>query len=358
MIKMPYNDILEKIQEKSGLSEEEIKEKIDGKLKQLSGLISKEGAAHIIANELGIKLFSALSGKLQIKNILVGMRSVEVVGKILRVFELREFNSKGRAGKVASFVIGDETGTIRIVMWGEQAENIEKLKENMIVKVIGGYVRENQTGKEVHLNDIGKLIINPEGETVGEVKEKISSKRKKINQLNENDSNIEILGTIVQVFDPRFFEICPECGKRARLKEDAFFCDIHGKVQQNYSFVLNVFLDDGTDNIRVVCFRNQALKLLNKTQEQMVEYKDNPEKFEEMKTELLGNIVKFVGKTTKNDMFDRLEFISQLVFPNPDPDDEITSLTKELEEAKAEKESMTEQDSDKGENEIQDTHNI
>ena len=335
MIKMPYNDILEKIQEKSGLSEQEIKEKIDGKLKQLSGLISKEGAAHIVANELGVKLFSALGGKLQIKNILSGMRSVEVVGKITRVFELREFNSKGRSGKVASFIIGDETGTIRVVMWGDQADNIAKLKENMIIRIANGYVRENQNGKEIHLNNMGKLIINPEGETIGEVKETSSGKRKKINELNENDSNVEILGTIVQVFDPRFFEICPECGKRAKLKEDAFFCDAHGKVQQNYSFVLNVFLDDGTDNIRVVCFRNQALKLLNKTQEQMIEYKDNPEKFEEMKTELLGNIVKFVGKTTKNDMFDRLEFISQLVFPNPNPDDEIKALTKELEEAKA-----------------------
>jgi len=106
--------------------------------------------------------------------------------------------------------------------------------------------------------------------------------------------------------------------------------DTHGEVKPNYSFVLNVFLDDGTDNIRVVCFRNQALKLLNKTQEQMLEYKDNPEKFEEMKTELLGKIVKFVGRTTKNEMFDRLEFISQLVFTNPDPDDEIKILNKEL----------------------------
>jgi len=358
MIKMPYNDILEKIKEKSGLSEEEIKEKIDGKLKQLSGLISKEGAAHIVANELGVKLFDALGGKLQIKNILTGMRSVEVVGKVTRVFELREFNSKGRAGKVASFVIGDETGTIRIVMWGDQAENIAKLKESVIVKVVGGYVRENQNGKEVHLNDMGKLIINPEGETVGEVKETSSGKRKKIKQLNENDSNVEILGTIVQVFDPKFFEICPECGRRARLKEDKFVCETHGEVKPNYSFVLNVFLDDGTDNIRVVCFKNQALKLLDKTQEQMLEYRDNPEKFEEMKTELLGNIIKFVGRTTKNEMFDRLEFISQLVFPNPNPDEEIKVLNKELEETKAEKESRTEQVSDKGENEVQDTPNI
>ncbi len=358
MIKMPYNEILEKIKEKSGLTEQEIKEKIDTKLKQLSGLISKEGAAHIVANELGVKLFSALGGKLQIKNILTGMRSVEVVGKVTRVFELREFNSKGRSGKVASFIIGDETGTIRIVMWGDQAENIAKLKENMIVKVVSGYVRENQNGKEIHLNNMGKLIINPEGETIGEVKETSSGKRKKINELNENESNIEILGTIVQVFDPRFFEICPECGKRARLQEDEFICETHGNIKPNYSFVFNIFLDDGTDNIRVVCFRNQALRLLNKTQEQMLEYKDNPEKFEEIKTELLGNIVKFVGRTTKNEMFDRLEFISQLVFLNPDPDEEIKALNKELEGAKAEKESMTEQVSDTKENDVQDTPNI
>ena len=70
MLKMDLNQILEKITVKSGLSLDEINAKIDDKLKQLSGLISKEGAAHIVANELGIKLFEQLSGKLQIKNII------------------------------------------------------------------------------------------------------------------------------------------------------------------------------------------------------------------------------------------------------------------------------------------------
>ncbi|MFW9876291.1 MAG: DUF2240 family protein, partial [Candidatus Thorarchaeota archaeon] len=81
MIKIPFEDIISKIKEKSNLSEEEINSKIEQKTKQLSGLISKEGAAHIIANELGIKLFEDFSGKLQIKNIVTGMRDVETVGK-------------------------------------------------------------------------------------------------------------------------------------------------------------------------------------------------------------------------------------------------------------------------------------
>ena len=97
-------------------------------MKQLSGLISKEGAAHIVANELGVKIFEQASGKLQIKNILAGMRNVEAVGKVTRKFELREFQTENRSGKVASVVIGDETGTIRMVMWGELAEKISTYK--------------------------------------------------------------------------------------------------------------------------------------------------------------------------------------------------------------------------------------
>jgi replication factor A1 len=337
MIKMSYDQILEKIKQKSELSDQEIKDKIDAKLKQLSGLISKEGAAHILANELGIKLFDSLGGKLQIKNILAGMRSVEVVGKVTRSFGLREFNSNGRQGKVASLIIGDETGTIRIVMWGDQADNINNIKEGDIVKIVSGYVRENRNNeKEVHINNMGKVLVNPEGETVKDVKQTITSNRKKIKDLTEDDSNVEVLGTIVQVFDPRFFEVCPECGKRIRNQGEGFSCETHGKVGPSYSFVLNVFLDDGTDSIRTVFFRNQGLRLLDKTSEQMIEYKENPEKFEDIKTELLGNIIKVVGRTTKNEMFDRLELVSQLVFNNPDPEEEIKSLNKELESVKEE----------------------
>ena len=69
MIKIHLSQIIEKIKEKSALTEEEINSRIKQKMEQLSGLISEEGAAHIIANELGIKLFEAVSGKLQIKNI-------------------------------------------------------------------------------------------------------------------------------------------------------------------------------------------------------------------------------------------------------------------------------------------------
>lgn len=331
MIKLPFEDIVIKIKEKAGISEDEIKSKVDEKLKQLSGLVSKEGAAHIVANELGVKLFEAVSGKLQIGNILAGMRDVETLGKVQQVFGINEFQRKdGTPGKVCSSVVGDETGTIRIVGWGTQADNVAKIKEGDIAKIVGGYVRENQGRKEVHLNDRSKLILNPPGETVGEVKvteeKRQPASRKSIKDLQENDQNVEVLGTVVQVFDLKFFEVCPKCSKRARLRDNAFFCEGHGSVTPDYSYVTNLFLDDGTENIRAVFFRNQLEKLLGMTKDQIMQYKENPESFEKAKSDLLGNQVKVVGRVIKNDMFNRLELMTQLVFPNPDPKEELERI--------------------------------
>src|SRR3989344_5553581 len=98
MLKIPYEEIVLKINEKTKMTTAEVEERIDKKLKQLSGLISKEGAAHIVANELGVKIFEPLSGKLQIKNILTGMRDVETVGKVLQVYEMREFSGENKSG--------------------------------------------------------------------------------------------------------------------------------------------------------------------------------------------------------------------------------------------------------------------
>jgi len=335
MIQMPYSEIIAKIKEKTNLSDSDLDSRVKMKLDQLSGLISKEGAAHIIANELGVKIFDKVSGKLKIKDILAGMRDVETLGKVQQVFDVREFNTNGRQGKVGNFVIGDETDSIRIVCWGNQADNLSKLSQNAVVKIVSGYVRDNQGRKEIHLNDRSKLIINPPGETVGDVKQqtqRATADRKKISELTEGTENTELLGTIVRVFEPKFFEVCPQCGKRARQREESFMCETHGVVTPDFSYVLNFFLDDGSDNIRVVCFRNQAERLLAMNKEQVLKYKNNPSEFEVVKNNLLGNMVRVVGKTTKNAMFDRLEFISQLVFTNPDPHEEIQRLEKELSE--------------------------
>ncbi len=321
MIQVPVKDIIAKICKASGLSEEEVKKKISEKVETLYGLVSEEGAAHIIANELGIKIFD-VSGELKIKDILVGMKSVDVVGKVVRKYELREFNTEKRKGKVANLSLADDTSAIRVVFWNDKTDDFKQIKEDDILKIKGAYVRENTGRKELHLGDNSHVIINPKGIEVS-VRERPEYDRKHISELADGMS-AEILGTIVQVFDMRFFEVCPKCNKRLRLRGESFECDEHGQQQPSYNYILNVYLDDGTSNIRVNFWKQQSQRLLKLDDTQMLRFKDSAE-FEKYKTDLLGEQIKVLGRA-KTNMMQHLEFTADIVFTNLNPEHEIEML--------------------------------
>ncbi|MBI2138828.1 hypothetical protein HYU13_04515 [Candidatus Woesearchaeota archaeon] len=326
MIKIPLERIVAAIKEKANISEEEISKKIEEKLVQLSGLISKEGAAHIIANDLGIKLLEQVSGRLKISNILPGMRDVEIVGNVQRVSPISEFARKdGTPGKVASMVLADETGSIRVALWGHHADLAPTIAPKTIVKISSGFVRENNSSIEIHLNDRSKVELSPPGETLGEIK-LAARQRKQIAALQPTDADVELMGTIVQAFEPRFFEICPQCAKRVRLNNGVATCEVHKEVIPQYGYVMNAILDDGTETIRAVFFRRQMEQLVKLSQDQIIKLKSSPEAFEDIKHNLLGTIVKLAGRAKKNEMFDRLEFVANEVEVWPDPKQELEHL--------------------------------
>ncbi len=326
MISLPYEEVVNKICGETKLSRVVIEDKIRDKMETLSGLISKEGAAYIIANEYGIKLFDQVSGRLQIKNVLAGMRNVEVVGKVVAVFDVNEFENEKGKGKVGSFIIGDETGTIRAVLWHDMTSNLANIKKGDVVRLTSAYARESNGRKELHLSQYSKLDINPENETV-ETSMKIE--RKQIKDLVDGEQNIELLGTIVQVFDIRFFETCSSCNKRLKQGEEGLVCAAHGKTDPNYGYVLNLILDDGSENIRIVLWREQVNQLLNAEYSQVLNFKDNVDGFAKNKTELLGEIIKLTGRVQRNSLFDRLEVIANNV-EKANPEEELKRVEAQI----------------------------
>ena len=330
MIQMPLPDMIKKITEQASITEEEVNDKIKAKLDQLSGLISKEGAAHIIANELGVKLMpTTQNGMIKIKDIMMGMRNISVAGKVTNHFGLREFNTGERSGKVTNFIIGDETGTTRVVCWGDMADKAALLKPDTIIKLTDAYIRQNQGNTEVHLNDKSGLVVNPEGiEIAATVQTSPATTRKAISELTGDDANIELLGTVVTVYDPKFFEVCPDCNKRSKQNEEgSYICPEHGPVTPTYSYLMNLFIDDGTGNIQTVFFRNMVESLLKRTPEEVMNIKDSQDEIEKVKNDLLGEIIKIKGRATKNQMFERIEFIVTEVDTTPDPEDELKAMS-------------------------------
>ncbi len=314
MFKIPLADVKEKILKSGKITSEELDSKLKTKINELSGLISEEGAAHIIANELGVELFSTTQqGKLKIKELYAGMRGISFLGKVMRKFEMREFAKGESKGKVCSIIVGDETGTMRVVFWNDQVSLLNSVNEEDVVFVKDTYVRENNGNKEVHFNDKSSLEVNPSGEVVNVVRQRVAFSRKKIEELHGGEEGAEIFGTIVQVFDPRFFNVCSNCGKKVVEVTGGFTCNEHGIVSPTMSYVMNVIVDDGTGTIRNVLWKNQTNHLLGVEEGGMVKYKENGALFEDRKTDLLGEQIKVMGRVQKNEMFDRLEFNVQMV---------------------------------------------
>lgn len=335
MMGMQYHEIVSKIHEAKGISEDEIHALVKEKLTKLSDLVSKEGAAHIVANELGVKIFDAVRARtIKINQLVSGMRSVTFFGQVTKLFPVNSFNKNGRQGKVASMFVSDDTGRTRVVFWDtNHIQQIEQgsIIEGTILKITNAYVKSNNAFTEVHLGAMATLEINPEGLSVPVVATQPSFgfEVKKIVDLRDDDANIGITGTLVQVFEPRFYAACPKCGKKAQPQEAGFQCGEHGAVAAEYVPILNLFLDDGTENIRAVAFRNQAERILHLPAAEIQQFRENPTSFEMIKGDLLGKQFTLVGRVTRNEMMDRREFMVKMV-QDVEPAIEAVQIVREL----------------------------
>ncbi len=298
-----YEEIVEMLKQ-NGLSEDEIEKKIEDKIEEFSGLISKEGAAYIIAAEAGIKLDNS-SKRLKIKNIIPGMRNVEVVGKILRISDVKEFDRKDGKGKVCSIFIGDETGSIRLTLWDDETNAADNLRVGDVIKVYG-YTREGQL--ELRLGRYGKIIKVDEKIEAAPFKSEV--KRSEIRKFSPGERR-EVRASLVKIFEttPIFYR-CPTCGKRVVEENGVFKCPEHGEVEPVPSLVVSGIIDDGTENIRAVFFRDAAEKILGmKTEEAVERIRRTGDKLSVLKNIKLGKDYIFTGRVKKNDLYDRLEFV-------------------------------------------------
>jgi replication factor A1 len=285
-----YERIVEKIAKYSGLKIEEVNRKIEAKRAKLSGLISQEGAAQIVAAELGINFENE---KLKIEELLPGMRKINICGKIITLFPVRTFKTqKGEEGKVLNCILADETSNIKVVLWDtNHISLIEKgeIKENDVVDISNASMREN----EMHLGSFSEF--KKSNKEIGEVRTDRIVKEKKIADFKIGDQ-LSVRAFIVQAFQPRFFEVSKETGKK--LTED----EKTQGVPTDKRALINLVIDDGTETIRTVLF-NENLSALG------LKDLENPERLSYQMEALLGKEMIFSGNVRKNNFFNNEEFI-------------------------------------------------
>ncbi|MBN2043250.1 MAG: DUF2240 family protein [Candidatus Aenigmarchaeota archaeon] len=274
---LSIDKIIEEISKKSGQPEQEIKKMIEEKQDELSGLVSPEGAAYIVGNELGVSLLKETARKLKVKNIVSGMRSVDVAGRVVQIFDKRDFEKNGKRGSVKNVIIGDETGTIRFSLWNDDIQVFDgmNINEGDVIEISNGFVREDNRGNcELRLTKTGKVekledikIEVPESAEIKQDFEKV--KNKSVYDFREGEYN-QTRASLIQLFKRNpFFEICPQCEGRLEKKADNWTCKDHGAVEPKYRMVLSGIIDDGSGNIRAVFFGDVAERLLGKGAEEL-----------------------------------------------------------------------------------------
>jgi len=316
------NEIIQKIISATGMSEEEVERKVREKQRELSDLVSKEGAAYIVAKELGLDLVNRPKQKIEVKNLVPGIRDLTLEARVSRIFDPREFERDGKISRVANVILTDGTGNVRMSLWDEQTKILNELKVGTAIEVSGAYTKDDgRGGIEIRISRRGalKILEKTELPSIEEIKKREASPvRTEIRKLKEGQV-AELRAALVQLFETeQFYEICPECG--ARLKQEKkeiepgveasiWKCSTHGKVKPKITMVVSGVLDDGTGNIRAVFFRELAGKLLGMSMEDIVAKRGKV--FENV--DVLGKEFVVAGSVRRNRMFDRLEFIATKV---------------------------------------------
>lgn len=288
-----YKQLVEFISSSSGVAVDEIERRIEAKQARLSGLISKEGAAQVVAAELGINLDRQF---IKISQIVPSMRRINLVGKIINMFPVREFNKNGRSGKIGSFVLADETSNIRVVLWDENHISLisaGSLGKDSIVEITNASLRNG----ELHLTSFSEIKIS--NKAIDNIVVDKPIVRKFINNLNPRD-NISVRAFILQMFEPKFFYVCPECKKKA---SPAGECMQHGKISPEKRALMTIVIDDGTDSVRAVIFSDQLQKIMNQNE------LEDPELFSIKKKNFLGREMMILGQVRRNVMYNNNELI-------------------------------------------------
>jgi len=239
-----------------------------------------------------------------------GMSGVNLIGRIVRKFPCKDFESGERKGKLCSFQFGDGTALLRATAWNEKADEIEKLNEGEIVEIKNAYTKEGRFGVELHLGYT--VTIAPSTQQIPSIAEilKDSVSEKKINQLTDGESsiiNVKITGVEKGNY---FYETCSKCGKK--ISRNGTLCETCGETTPTKRAVTSFLVEDDSAGIKATFFGNNALSAIGLSMEE-IENALNGKSTDVFTAELNGKLIdkqiKLLGYQKTNNFSGANEFM-------------------------------------------------
>ena len=203
-------------------------------------------------------------------------RSIRVVGRILSLNDIREFErNDGSKGLVRGMEIGDKTAIIRVSLWDDKARTPCDVGDP--IKIQNPSIRFNNNQIELSVGGASN-ILDPNQDELDAIPsfeelEERAYQSKTIEELEDSDNNIRVKGTLTDVFGGRLLTPrCPSCNTTLE-DEEAEECSYCGDTieEPNYLVMLPAKLSDETGEISITFFNNLVEELLEMKTDDMIE---------------------------------------------------------------------------------------
>jgi len=137
---------------------------------------------------------------MKISDIKSGLGKVNIEAVVVSVTPIKEINKYGKNIKVSTATIKDSSGKIKLSLWNEDAEKVEKGDK---IKISNGYASEFKGEKQLTAGKFGKLEVlekgmdvNEEDDDKGEIEKALAKGETKTNIVpdDEEEEPAEVSG--------------------------------------------------------------------------------------------------------------------------------------------------------------------
>lgn len=232
------------IEKKPEISAEEIRSLVDEKKRKIgAGYLTDQGALFLVAADLGISLERNQSKFQQLKDLYIGARDINVVGRVMSIYPTRRFNRKDTNEELRNrtLTIVDGDTAMRVKLWEKNVEFPEEsgLRPGDLVKLTKGYVKSGLNGKPV-LNAGDSSSIEIMKEDLVDIPT-LDHFALDISKISDPIDNVVIFGTITS--SPRIVE----------------YKNIRG--QDSKALQVNISNVEGTHTMRTVIWNIEESRL-------------------------------------------------------------------------------------------------
>ena len=144
-----------------------------------------------------------------ISNLESGLQGINLTGQVEYILKHHRFKRKdGTSGVVASFLLSDKTGIIRVVIWDDEVRKRvyqdKNFSKDASVDIVNGYIRTGYDNKpEIHVGKYGNIIVHENIFAPAEKGQQDLMKKKPLYQRKKSLSPAELIPRLSELnIDP------------------------------------------------------------------------------------------------------------------------------------------------------------